>query len=214
MARILRYDRSRRRAPPDPRGRLKIRAPQSRKRRRVGVLHPITTMMLLVFCGTLWALNAPPGLTPTGLAHQFGWPVDAKPAEDWPAATGTPTAATDSISAQFALCHSGGGYNCVVDGDTFWLRGEKIRVADIDTPETHPARCASEAALGQRATLRLHALLNAGPFTLAPTVDGRTHDHYGRRLAVVQRGGQSLGAVMASEGLARSYAGGPRQPWC
>ena len=43
---------------------------------------------------------------------------------------------------QFGLCHSGGGANCVVDGDTFWIDGTKIRIADIDAPETHPARCA------------------------------------------------------------------------
>ena len=37
---------------------------------------------------------------------------------------------------QFSSCHVGGGYNCVVDGDTIWLNGQKIRIADIDTPET------------------------------------------------------------------------------
>jgi hypothetical protein len=32
----------------------------------------------------------------------------------------------------FGFCHTGGGTNCVVDGDTIWLDGIKIRVADID----------------------------------------------------------------------------------
>ncbi|MBG6117857.1 hypothetical protein [Sphingobium sp. AEW010] len=27
--------------------------------------------------------------------------------------------AADALSAQFGFCHSGGGVNCVVDGDTF-----------------------------------------------------------------------------------------------
>lgn len=38
----------------------------------------------------------------------------------------------------FSVCHTGGGTNCVVDGDTVWVDGVKIRVADIDAPETHP----------------------------------------------------------------------------
>ena len=50
------------------------------------------------------------------------------------------------------MCFTGGGYNCVVDGDTIWLHGEKIRIADIDAPETHDPRCSSEKELGDRAT--------------------------------------------------------------
>ena len=55
---------------------------------------------------------------------------------------------TNRAATRFSLCHTGGGGNCVVDGDTFWCNGQKIRIADIDTPETHPARCAAEAELG------------------------------------------------------------------
>lgn len=114
-------------------------------------------------------------------------------------------------SASFGLCHSGGGWNCVVDGDTFYHEGTKIRIADIDTPETHPARCAEEARLGEAATLRLRALLSAGPFTLA--ADDRDEDRHGRKLRVVMRDGESLGDTLVAEGLARPYAGG-RRPWC
>src|SRR5687768_10535278 len=56
-----------------------------------------------------------------------------------------------TIRASFGFCHSGGGTNCVVDGDTLWLGGEKIRVADIDAPETHEPRCAAEQKLGDKA---------------------------------------------------------------
>lgn len=112
---------------------------------------------------------------------------------------------------RYGFCHTGGGRNCVVDGDTFWMDGEKIRIADIDTPETHPSRCPREAALGARATKRLHALLNAGPVTLEPTA--RDTDRYGRKLRIVTRDGESLGAVLVSEGLAREW-GGPRRSWC
>jgi micrococcal nuclease len=117
----------------------------------------------------------------------------------------------DTLRARFVMCHSSGGTNCVVDGDTFWFQGQKIRLADIDTPETHPPRCAEEARLGAAATARLQDLLNAGPFTLE-AID-RDTDAYGRALRTVTRGGESLGGVLVDEGLARWYGGG-RQPWC
>jgi micrococcal nuclease len=115
------------------------------------------------------------------------------------------------IAASFGLCHTGGGTNCVVDGDTFWIQGEKVRIADIDAPETHPPRCAEEADLGERATLRLQALLNAGPVTLASA--DRNTDRYGRLLRIVERDGRSLGEQLVSEGLARRWTG-RRMPWC
>ena len=34
--------------------------------------------------------------------------------------------------------------NCVVDGDTIWLSGVKIRMADYDTPEIGEPKCAAE----------------------------------------------------------------------
>ena len=122
------------------------------------------------------------------------------------------TATADApIATHFSLCHTGGGTNCVVDGDTFWIGGEKVRVADIDAPETHPPRCAYEADLGDRATLRLQELLNAGAVTLAPA--DRDTDRYGRLLRIVERDGHSLGDQLVAEGLARPWTG-RRLPWC
>jgi endonuclease YncB( thermonuclease family) len=114
------------------------------------------------------------------------------------------------IRADFDLCFVGSGYNCVVDGDTFWYHGSRVRMADIDTPETHPPRCAREAELGRRATLRLQELLNQGPFTLE-AID-QDHDQYGRELRIVTRNGASLGSQLVNEGLARRWTG-HREPW-
>jgi micrococcal nuclease len=121
------------------------------------------------------------------------------------------SAATDTEMARFGFCHTDGGTNCVVDGDTIWYQGNKIRIADIDTPETHPARCAREAELGAAATQRLQRLLNAGAFSVE-SID-RDTDRYGRQLRVLTRGGESIGGMLVSDGLARWYKGG-RQPWC
>ncbi|ANI78228.1 thermonuclease family protein [Sphingobium sp. EP60837] len=118
----------------------------------------------------------------------------------------------DPLSAQFGLCgRSVQADNCVIDGDTFRMAGEKVRIADIDTPETHGARCGAEGALGRQATMRLQALLNAGPFAVASYQ--RDRDRYGRLLRLVTRQGQSIGALLVAEGLARPWSGA-RQPWC
>lgn len=120
-------------------------------------------------------------------------------------------AAPDTESARFGYCDGAARVNCVVDGDTFWYRGDKIRVADINTPEVSQPQCAGEAALGARATERLHELLNEGPFTLE-AVD-RDRDRYGRLLRVVTRNGKSLGDLLVREGLAEEWQG-YRGSWC
>jgi endonuclease YncB( thermonuclease family) len=116
------------------------------------------------------------------------------------------------VSARFTICGHAKRIDCMVDGDTFWMAGTKIRIADIDTPETHPPRCASEARAGKAATLKMQAMLNAGPFTLVPIK--RDVDRYGRKLRIVERDGKSLGEALVRTGLARRYGGGKRAPWC
>ena len=93
-----------------------------------------------------------------------------------------------------------------------WASGAKIRLENIDTPETHEPRCASEAARGRRATRRLLELINAGPFQLVRT-GGRDEDRYGRKLRTITRNGRSVGDVLIAEGLARPWDGA-RRSWC
>jgi micrococcal nuclease len=121
--------------------------------------------------------------------------------------------AGDRETARFAVCSGPVRYTCVVDGDTIWYRGEKIRIADLDTPEVSNPGCANEAMMGRRATQRLVTLLNAGPFTLEPNPEGRSQDKYGRTLKLVTRDGASLGEVLVREGLAEQW-GGVRRAWC
>jgi micrococcal nuclease len=99
----------------------------------------------------------------------------------------------------------------VVDGDTFYVNGAKVRIAGIDAPETHPPRCAEEARLGNAATERLRALLNSGAVTMS-AID-RDRDGYGRLLRNVAVNGADVGEAMISAGVAREYGSG-RQPWC
>ena len=106
------------------------------------------------------------------------------------------------------ICAPGPRYNCVHDGDTVWLNGEKMRIADIDTPKLN-GQCDYERSTAVRARNRLVQLLNGGKFQIERT----GHDRYGRTLAIFRRSGQSIGEQLVSEGLARKWSG-HRELWC
>ncbi|ASP89556.1 nuclease (plasmid) [Sinorhizobium meliloti] len=123
----------------------------------------------------------------------------------------TSAPAEDTLSASFSICGEDRRMNCVVDGDTFWFKGEKIRIADIDTPELSPPRCTAERVKGEAAKARILVLLNAGPFSMSTGL--RDEDRYGRKLRTVSRKGQSFGEILVGEGLARRWDGA-RRSWC
>lgn len=127
------------------------------------------------------------------------------------AATEPAAVASTTITTQLPVCAHTHLPSCVVDGDTIRLAGESIRLADIDAPEIFSPKCASEKALGTRATARLVALINAGPFEVVTA--GRSKDLYGRSLRIVERDRQSLGLMLVDDGLARVWDG-KRRPWC
>ena len=120
-------------------------------------------------------------------------------------------AQSDPEAAQFAPCAGPERVTCVVDGDTIWYRGAKIRLSDINAPEVSQPACEAEAAPGARATRRHTELLNAGPFSL--TRAGRDVDRYGRLLRTITRRGASLGGTLEGEGLAEHWQG-RRGNWC
>lgn len=113
------------------------------------------------------------------------------------------------VAVRFKMCPA---MNCVENGDTLHLNGERIRIADIESPQINPSRCAYEAQVGQRAKRRLQALLNKGPFHMEQ-VGRRDRDQYGRKLRILVRDGRSLGEELVEEGVARhlnSWTGS----WC
>lgn len=183
---------------PQPRAIRRHRLPHLQGRARSKLW--LTQMMAIVFVAALAGFQYAPDRTM----------ANALVASSTPLMRGD-ALATDALSVRFGLCPSGGGQNCVVDGDTFWFGGEKYRIADIDTPETHPARCAEEAVLGKAATERLRRWLNDGAFSFEGI--GRDSDVHGRKLRIVTRGGTSVGSVLVAEGLARPWEG-RRRGWC
>lgn len=117
----------------------------------------------------------------------------------------------EMFEARFALCDGPIRGNCVVDGDTFWFKGDKIRIADIDAPEIFSPHCRNEKHVGEAARDCLLVLLNSGGFSL---VSGwRDTDRYGRKLRAVTRNGRSLGETLVEDGLARRWDAAERD-WC
>lgn len=99
----------------------------------------------------------------------------------------------------------------VIDGDTIELDGERIRIANIDTPETgHRAGCASERRLAQTATRRARAhFRNAGEVQVRRSGT----DRYGRTLARIRLDGRDFGRIMIEDGVARPWRGRQHE-WC
>jgi endonuclease YncB( thermonuclease family) len=101
----------------------------------------------------------------------------------------------------------------VIDGDTIIVDGEHIRIANIDAPEIHSYKCASELARGEKAKVRMEAMVSAGALTIVRGDKGRMFDRYGRTLGRVLVNGKDVGESLISEGLARRWDG-RRHPWC
>lgn len=115
---------------------------------------------------------------------------------------------SSSPVAAMEFCQGKVRVTCVVDGDTFWLQGEKIRLMDIDTPEVGGA-CEAERVMSARSAGRLAELLSGGVIE----IERHGQDHFKRTLGVVSVDGRKVGDIMISEGLARPWAG-QREAWC
>lgn len=172
------------------------------RRRRPGIVRTVAPSFAVLIVTAIAVVTLPSLIDPTDSTD-----ISAASGSDLP---GTSDPAS-MIDRTFRLCGRGGGANCVIDGDTFRFDGRKIRIAGIDAPEIHPSRCDREERLGQAAKLRLLDLLNAGSFELRAS--GRDHDHYGRDLRDVYRGGTSLGDTLVQEGLAHPWTG-HHLSWC
>jgi len=99
----------------------------------------------------------------------------------------------------------------VIDGDTFALAGETIRLAGVDAPELFAPKCDAERRLAKLAKARLAALLGDG----SGIALDRQHrpDRYGRTLATVLVNGAPIEAALLREGLAAPWQG-KRHTWC
>nr|WP_244668959.1 thermonuclease family protein [Rhodobium orientis] len=93
--------------------------------------------------------------------------------------------------------------SCVIDGDTIWLKGEKIRLLDVDTAELG-GRC---NGLAEKARDYLARRLGEGRIT----VERHGFGVYGHPLARIYVDGRDIGQELLALGLARPYRPGG---WC
>ena len=110
----------------------------------------------------------------------------------------------------------------VIDGDTVQvdagadmppeLASIRVRLRDVDTPETWKPKCESERQAGEAATaFTKTALARAGSIVVRDPSWGK---YGGRVIANMVLDGETLSAMLIAAGLGRPYSGGRRQDWC
>jgi len=109
-----------------------------------------------------------------------------------------------------AICASGPRDNCVIDGDTFRLNGERVRIVNVDAAEIN-GKCPDERRRALAARDRLQSLLSEGSIVLVR--EGADRDRYGRLLRRVFINGRDVGNQLVAEQHARVWEG-RRRPWC
>lgn len=120
-----------------------------------------------------------------------------------------PTEGSEFLEGSFPQCRGGNRNNCTVDGDTFYFKGEKFRLAGIDAPELYSPACKREKRLAESASEKLAKLLSSRKWQISR----EGFDRYGRTLATFFSEGTSLGRVLISTGFARSWKG-QKERWC
>ncbi len=90
----------------------------------------------------------------------------------------------------------------------------KIRLVDIDTPESFRPACEMERIVGLAAKARLKQLLEGKEVS----IERFGQDRFGRTLAHLYANGQEIGAVLLKDGLALPYVPGRKKDrntlWC
>lgn len=121
------------------------------------------------------------------------------------------SAETTEHAGPIGYCDGGQRYTCIVDGDTIWLEGEKLRPKGFDTPESQTNMCGGrkERQLAFKAKARLRELLNNNTWT----VERFGLDRYERTLATIKINGEDIGDILVRERLARYWPDG-HEWWC
>lgn len=106
--------------------------------------------------------------------------------------------------------------NKVVDGDTVYVGGVKVRLVGIDTPETssdrrHGYKCEAERRLGELATIQAEAILLHRKVWVKPS---GAWDRYDRPLVKIRySAGKWYGEEMIRAKLAAPWLG-RKHKWC
>ena len=117
----------------------------------------------------------------------------------------------DHTARNIGICSGSNRVNCVVDGDTLWLAGRKIRISNIDAPEMN-ARCDKELDLARAATQKLRSLVTGQDLI----IEAEGNDRYGRLLARVSTSSGDVGEALVNSGFAVRWQGRKADvsTWC
>ena len=116
--------------------------------------------------------------------------------------------AADARAAQFNQCYAAAGPNCVLDGDTIYVGGQRVEIAGMEAPKISDAGCDVERDRGIQAATELALLLNSGPVT----VGAPFRDSTGRTVSKVEVRGRDVALKMIGQDVAHEANSGLR--WC
>jgi len=116
--------------------------------------------------------------------------------------------AADARATQFNQCYAAAGPNCVLDGGTIYLAGERVEIAGIDAPKIAEARCDREHDRGTEAATELALLLNGGRVSIGAPF----RDSTGRSVRKVEVNGRDVALRMIGQDLAHEANSG--LAWC
>jgi len=114
----------------------------------------------------------------------------------------------DARYAQFTQCYNAQGPNCVLDGGTIYVSGQRIDIAGLVTPRIGDAGCDLEHDRGVAAASQLALLLNSGRVAIGAPF----RDRDGRAVRKVEVNGRDDALKLIALDLVRE-AGGDTN-WC
>jgi micrococcal nuclease len=116
--------------------------------------------------------------------------------------------AADARYARFGQCYNAEGPNCVLDGSTVYVGGERVQIAGIEAPKIADAKCDREHDRGIEAAVQLAQLLNSGPVTLGQPF----RDQSGHMVRKVEAKGRDVALNLINQSVAREAGSSPS--WC
>lgn len=109
---------------------------------------------------------------------------------------------------RFNQCYNATGPNCVLNGETIYVAGNRIDIAGMDAPRIDGASCDAERSQGMEAATQLADILNSGRVSIGAPFTETT----GQVVRKVEVKDNDIAKKMIGEGLA--HVAGSKLGWC